>query len=201
MSYGDEFYAEGAYGGLFGALTMDPGTPSTPEYPPPPTDRARIIYDNLALTSTITANSQVSDRPASYLKSAARWKKWRSATSTGDQWARFDFASHLVQGIALVDWRAHAGGTVKAEYWTGSTWADFATFTLPTFNPTRVVSVWVAGGVVTTRIRIYFTNTGAVSDYVELGVVLVGEYLEPSATLSDGFEMDLHDPSDRKSVV
>jgi hypothetical protein len=194
MAYGEEFYGEGVYGGLFGSLSMDPGPPP-PAYPTPPLDRARIVYDNLALTATVTASSQVADRPASLLKSPARWKKWRSATGTGAQWVEFAFAMQVVQAVVLVDWKAHTGGSAKAQYWDGAAWQDFGTFSLPSFNPTGVTSVWDEDGTITDRIRVYFTNTATANDYVELGVVLVGAYLEPSATVSDGFEIVLQDPS------
>jgi hypothetical protein len=47
--------------------------------------KARFVYENKALDATVTASSELANRPASYLKSSARWKKWRSSTSTGDQ--------------------------------------------------------------------------------------------------------------------
>lgn len=42
--------------------------------------KARILYDNklTATTTTVTASSATTALPA-------RWKKWRSLTTTGDQ--------------------------------------------------------------------------------------------------------------------
>jgi hypothetical protein len=160
--------------------------------------KARAVQTNLAMTSTIVASSELTNRPASYLKNEARWKKWRSTTTTGDQNVEFTFAggSQTIKVVAIVDYKKHGTtGTIKAEYWTGAAWALFGTFTLPSFNPTKVVAVWNTAGQATTKFRIYFTNVGAVSDYVELGVAVIGSYVEPTYNLVDGFTQDPVDPS------
>lgn len=167
-----------------------------------PLTRARLVYDNIALTSTITASASVADRPVSYLASPARWKKWRSTTTTGNQNVDFVFSSQSVQCVALVDWKRHGtAGTITAQYWNGASYVTFSAFTLPTFNPTRVIAVWLPAGQTTTRIRILFTNVGAVSDYVEVGAVIIGRYIEPVSTLVDGFTLSLQDPSVLMSSV
>ncbi len=161
-----------------------------------PSSRARFVSTNRALTATITASASVADRPASYLSNTARWKRWRSTTTTGNQTVDFDFgSSQLVQVVALVDWKAHTGGTIKAQTWNGAAWVDFGTFAQPSPNPTGITTVWNVSGVSTTKVRVLFTNTASASDYVELGVVVAGAYFEPTATVSDGFEMTLVDPS------
>jgi hypothetical protein len=159
---------------------------------------ARFAYENRVLRSatTITASSEAADRPATYLKSASRWKKWRSATATTNQTVTVNFnASTLVRVIALVDWRAHTGGSILAETWTGSAWTSFGTFTLPSTNPTGVIALWNTTGVTTTQIRITFTNTTSANESVEVGVVVAGTYFQPEHTLSDGFEITPVDPS------
>lgn len=160
--------------------------------------RARFAYDNLALATatTITASSEVADRPDDYLKSAARWKKWRSTTTTGGHTVEIDFgSSQTIKVVALVDWLAHVGGSITAETWNGATWDAFGTFTLASPNPTGVIALWNTTGVSTAKVRISFVNTGAVSSYVELGVAIIGTYFEPEHTLSDGFEIIPVDPS------
>lgn len=160
--------------------------------------KARIAYANLATAAgtTITASSEVVDRPASFLKSPARWKKWRSAASTANQTVTLAFAgAQTVQVVALVDWRAHAGGSIVAHTWTGSAWAVFGTFVLASPNPTGVIALWHTTGVSTTQVRLTFGNTTAVNASVEIGVVVAGPYFEPSHTLSDGFEIAPVDPS------
>jgi hypothetical protein len=160
--------------------------------------RARFAYSNLATAAatTITASSEVADRPDDFLKSAARWKKWRSSTTTGGHTVEFDFgSSQTVKVVALVDWRAHTGGSITAETWNGSTWDAFGTFTLASPNPTGVIALWDTTGVSTAKVRISFVNTGSVSSYVELGVAIIGTYFEPTYTLSDGFSLMPVDPS------
>lgn len=158
--------------------------------------KARLAYQNLTLTATITASSELADRPAAFLKSAARWKKWRSASSTSDVTVEVDFGSaKTVKVIALVDWRAHTGGAILAETWDGSSWDAFGTFTLASPNPTGVIALWNTTGVSTTKIRVTFDNVAAADDYVEAGILLTGTYFEPSYTLSDGFELMPVDPS------
>lgn len=160
--------------------------------------RARFAYDNLVLAAgtTITASSEVADRPAEFLASPARWKKWRSETSTNDQTLTVDFGTaQTVKVVALVDWTAHAGGGIEAEYWDGDEWQAFGAFTLPSSNPTGVIAVWDETGVSTEQIRVTFDNTDGISAYVDLGVLLIGSYFEPSHTLSDGFEIEPVDPS------
>lgn len=164
--------------------------------------KARFCYVHLVPTATITASSEVANRPASFLKSLARWKKWRSSTSTGDQSVVFDFVvTRTIRAIVLVDWKAHGGGTIKAETWNGSSYVLFANFTLPTFNPTRAIAVWNTTGVSTSRVRIYFTNAGPSNDYVELGAVFAGDYYQPTYNLIDGFQVEPVDPSEERASV
>lgn len=160
--------------------------------------KSRIAYVNRVTSATLTASSEAASptRPASYLKSAARWKKWRSATSTADQNVVADFGtSQLVQVVALVDWKRHAGGAIRADYWDGAAYQLFGNFAIPSFNPTKVLTLWNPVGVSTSRIRAYFTNTAVVSDYVELGVLFAGAYYQPTYTVVDGFTVQLVDPS------
>lgn len=162
--------------------------------------KSRLAYVNLATAAatTVTASTEVTSpaRPASYLKSAARWKKWRSATSTADQWALFTFSgTQTVKVVAIVDWKGHTGGAIRAEYWDGATYQTFGTYSLPASNPTKLLTLWNTTGVSTTRIRIVFANTAVVSDYVELGVVVCGSYYQPTYTVIDGFRVTPIDPS------
>jgi hypothetical protein len=160
--------------------------------------KSRLVTVNLvtATATTITGSSEVTNRPASYLKSAARWKKWRSSTTTGDQNVIADFGSlTTIKCVAIVDWKRHAGGAVRADYWDGAAWQVFGTYAIPSANPTKLLTLWNTTGVSGSKIRIYFTNTLAGSDYVEIGVVIAGTYYQPTYTVVDGFELRLVDPS------
>ncbi len=158
----------------------------------------RLAYVNQAVqaSTVITASSALTNRPASFLASPARWKKWRSATGTGDQNALFTFSGSVtIKVVAIVDYKRHTGGAIRAEYWDGAAYQVFGTFVIPASNPTRVLAVWNTAGVATTRIRIYFTNTGAANDYVELGVCVAADYVEPARALDVNFRMRVVDPS------
>lgn len=158
--------------------------------------KARFAYLNRCLEASFTASSEVVNRPVTFLASWARWKKWRSDMSTGDQYVIADFGTaRTIKAIALVDWLAHAGGSIRADYWDGAAWVAFGTFAQPAFNPTRVVALWDAVGVSTSKIRIFWTNTGAVSAYVEVGAVVAGDYYQPTYNLIDGFQVRPVDPS------
>lgn len=158
--------------------------------------KARFCYVNQVLSATMSASGSATARPVANLNNSARWKIWRSTTTTGDQYVIADFGSaKTIKVIALVDWVRHSGGAVRADYWDGAAWQTFGTFTLPSFNPTHVVAVWNTTGVSTTKIRIYFTNTGAVSAYVELGALVAGDYYQPTYTIIDGFTIEPVDPS------
>lgn len=163
---------------------------------------ARWAYDNHAWIAgtTYVASGEATGYPATNLASSKRGLVWRSTTTTGSQDVLITFpTSQTVQVVALVNWRAHAGGTVKAEYWNGAAYVAFGggtgLFTLPASNRTRLIALWSAAGVATTRVRITFTNTAAVSAAVELGVVFAAAYLEPSVSVANALSYDVADPS------
>lgn len=156
----------------------------------------RFAYANLCWGSGVTPNalSEATGFPAVNLSSGQRWKVWRSNTTTGDQWVEFVFTSASVTTVMLANWKKHGtSGTIKAQYWNGAAYVDYATFTLPSANPTKCVAVF--GGQTTTKIRIYFTNVGAVSDYVELGIAFAGTYLEPTTNVNEDLTFTRTDPS------
>lgn len=158
--------------------------------------KARFVYSNQALAATMTASASATARPAANLNNPARWKLWRSSTTTGDQNIVADFGSaKTIKAISLVDWLGHAGGVIRADYWDGATWVAFGTFTLPAFNPTKVITLWNTAGVSTSKVRIYFTNTATVSAYVEIGALVAGDYYQPTYTIVDGFQLEPVDPS------
>lgn len=160
--------------------------------------KASIAYDNLAWkpATLLTASSSATGYDVANLASPARWQKWRSATSAANQNADFDFASSKnVTLVAMTDVVAHAGGTVKAQYWDGAAWQDLAVIVVPSVNPTGVVAAFLTTSLFGQRIRVLFTNTGAVSQAVEIGSVFIGTYLQPSISIARGYGLQLVDPS------
>jgi len=165
--------------------------------------RARFLWDNECVKAgvTITASASATGYPGTYLANRARWKPWRSSTTSGNQTVVFDFGTaKTITSVCLVNWKRHTTtGTIKAEYWTGAAYAAFdagtGIFTLPASNRTRVVGLWYTPGRSTSRIRITFTYVSGAADYVELGACVAGAYVEPAVTLTDDLRFDYNDPS------
>jgi hypothetical protein len=153
----------------------------------------RFAYTDYCAAGTPASSADATGYPKENAQNAARWKRWRSSTTTGNQNLDVDFGtSKTLQFVAVVDVTAHAGGTVKAQYWTGAIWTDLGTFTFSTI--TGVGVLWVSQA--TTKVRILFTNTGAVSSYVEVGVVLAGAYFQPTKQLRPGAALVRRDPTE-----
>lgn len=167
---------------------------------------ARLAYTNVLTVSgvVITSSADATGYPASNLSNPARWKKWRSSTTTGDQWVKFDLgASKSFQLLAAINATLHTGGTLKAQAnatdaWVTPTVSD--TFVVPSTDFTRVLTDWIS--VQNLRwVRFYFTNVGAVSSYVELGAAFAGTYIEPANNLAPGMSLQRIDQSQQRFAI
>ena len=162
---------------------------------------ARLAWSNLLTVPgvVISSSSEATGYVDDNLANPMRWKKWRSATSTGDQWWKADLgANKNFQVLAAMNAVLHTGGTLKAQAnatdsWGAPTVSD--TFTVPTTDFTRVLADWLSTVQNLRWIRFYFTNTGAVNAFVELGAVFAGTYLEPTRSLSQVLSFRRIDPS------
>jgi len=169
---------------------------------------ARIAWQNLLTASgvVISSSSEATGYVDDNLANPLRWKKWRSATQNADQWVKFDLgANKNFQVIAGMNAKLHSsGGTLKAQanatdVWTTPTVND--TLSVPSPDLTKVLADWL-GSVQNLRwIRYYFTDVGGVSDYVELGAVFAGTYLEPTRSVSDGVSITRIDPSVQRVAI
>jgi hypothetical protein len=158
----------------------------------------RFAYTDYAKTATPTTSADAVGYPKENAQNDARWKRWRSSTTTGNQNYDLDLGgSKTIQFVALVNVTAHAGGTVKAQYWTGAAWVDLGTFTFSAL--TGVGMLWVSQA--TTKVRILFVNSGAVSAYVEIGVVRCGGYFQPVQQIQPGVLLDRPDPTEHVASV
>jgi hypothetical protein len=152
---------------------------------------ARLAYANLLTASgvTITSSSEATGYVDDSLASAARWKKWRSTTTNGDQWVKFDLgAARSFNLLAVMNATLHSGGTLKAQANSSDAWVTpivSDTFTVPSTNLTAVLCDWIAQQNLQ-WIRFYFTNVGAVSGFVEIGAVFAGMYVEPAPYFAPG---------------
>lgn len=167
---------------------------------------ARLAYANLLTVSgvTITASASETGYPVSNLSSPAAWRKWRSTTTTGDQWAKFDLGSNKSMTVlAAIHARLHTGGTLHAQANATDAWGAPTVseqLTVPSPDLTGVLAAWISSQSLR-WVRFYFTNTGAVSEYVELSVGFVGTYLEPSTSIAPGAGLRRIDPSIQRRAI
>lgn len=167
---------------------------------------ARIAWNNLLVAPTAVITSSSDATASGYihgnLANTARWKGWRSASSTGDQWAKFDLGSNQsMQVLAAMNAVIHPGGTLKLQANTSDAWVTPAvnvTVSVPTTDYTRVWATWLTAAQSLRWVRFYFTNTGAVDTYVELGAAFAGTYLEPARSLTDTLSVRRVDPSSQR---
>jgi hypothetical protein len=165
-----------------------------------PAKATRFAWDNLIWATGVVAAASASATgfvPAS-ATSAARWLYWRSSTTTGDQWIEFDLlTAQSLSCFLLAKWRGHSGGTIRidSKVLSGDAYTSRGTFTLPSPDPTGVIAIFLASPVVHRFVRVYFTNTGAVSGYVEAGAVFAGPYFQPTRPIERGITPRLVDPS------
>lgn len=170
---------------------------------------ARIAYSNLltASTVTITSSADATGYPATNLGNPARWKKWRSSTTTGDQWVKFDLGANTnFQVLALTDVTLHtSNGTLNAQanatdVWTAPTVNDVLS-PLPSPDFTHVLADWLSAVKSLRYIRFYFTNVGASNSYVEIGAAFAGTYFEPTQSIASGVQVVRHDPSVERLAI
>lgn len=167
---------------------------------------ARLAYTNLLTVSgvVITSSSEATGYVDDNLASPARWKKWRSATDVVDQWVKFDLGSNKsLTVLAAISARVHTGGTLRAQAHATDTWGAPTVnelLTIPSPDYTGVVAAWIAAQSLR-WVRFYFTNTGAVNEFVELGVAFVGTYLQPSISIAPGLGVRRVDPSEQRRAI
>lgn len=145
---------------------------------------------NLCLTATISASSAEPDRPVSYLANHRRWQGWRSVAGVGDAWAAFDFGATVdLDGVVLVDMVGHTGGSVQAQTSPdGMAWTDVGAFAAADVT-TGLSLLWFVPAQSTKHLRIYFVNTGAVSEAVDLGVCVSGATVQPTINVTDDLQI------------
>lgn len=168
---------------------------------------ARLAYVNLLTVSgvTISSSAEATGHPDDHLASPARWKNWRSSTSTGDQWVKFDLgSSKSFQVIAAIDARLHTGGTLRFQAHASDSWGAPTVnelITVPSPNFAGVLVKWIASVQSLRWVRLLFTNTGAVSEYVQVGAVFAGVYLQPALSIARGVSPSPIDPSVVRTAI
>jgi hypothetical protein len=167
--------------------------------------KARICWANVALESatSVAASASATGYAATNLLNDKRSLPWRSSTTTGDQTVTFSFSARTIHAVFLLNALIHAGGSVKVEYKNGG--GGYAALdggtgvcTFPSPNRTNLTGLYKTAGVTATDIRITFTNTGAVSAYVQLGLAFIADsagYFTATVNVTDALGLDQIDPS------
>jgi hypothetical protein len=161
--------------------------------------KSRLAQPNRTLAAgvTVTATSEAAGRPASYLLSPWRTKKWRSATNTSDQRVTFDLGSaQSFRALFVTDARIHAGGSLRAQANSSDAWgAPPVNELLPAPSArSRLTGVWLSATQTYRYVSLFFDNPG-VSDYVEASLYVVAPYLEPPVNVRDDLQFRFVDPS------
>lgn len=142
----------------------------------------RFCWNNLLTVPgvVVASSSALSTLPNTNAILPDRTLVWRSTSTTGDQWVSFDLgAAAAVTVLAIANPKLQTGGTLKLQRSPdNTTWTDVAT--LPAADVDTKVTFVFFGSISFRYWRIYFTNVGAVSDYVEVGYAFVGTYFEPA---------------------
>lgn len=171
-----------------------------------------MLWANVLLeaATTVAASASATGYAATNLQNTKRTLKWRSSTTTGNQTVTVSFSARTINAVAIGDWLLHtSGGTVKAEYKNGGgAYAAFGggtgVFTIPSPARTLLSVLYSTGGVTATDIRITFTNTGAVSAYVELGLLFIADsagYFTATVNVTDDLGFGLVDPSEERVSI
>lgn len=164
----------------------------------------RLLWTNLLTASgvVITSSSEATGYVDDYVANTARFKKWRSATSSADQWIKFDLGSNqAMTALAAVSYLIPAGVTFKMQAHTSDAWV----------TPTKDITI-APGTPDLTGVLVSFFNsvslrwvrffwTGLTSDYVELALGFAGTYLEPSAGIAPGVSVVHVDPSVERRAI
>lgn len=165
---------------------------------------SRLLYANVGVLSATwsqTTGGTATGYPLTNLNNFKRGLPWRSSTTNGNQVIVATFPVSVIKAVVIINYLAHSGGgTIKAEYKNGGgAYANFGggtgLFTLPASNRTRLTALYETGGVTATDIRITYTNTGAVTTFVELGLAYIGGYSQPTQNVSPGVTQAMVDPS------
>lgn len=169
--------------------------------------KSRFAYVSLLAASgvTISSSAEATGYSDDYAATLHRWKKWRSSTTTGDQWIKFDCgANKTFQVMAAITPKLHSGGTLTFQAHTSDAWgAPTVSQVISTPSPglTHVWVYWLPASQNLRWFRYYFTNTGAVSDYAELAVAWAGVYFEPTISVQIGAKPRRADLAQRRTAI
>jgi hypothetical protein len=139
-----------------------------------------LLWSNEITASgvTVSSSAEVTNYPDDNVLNPARWKIWRSTTTTGDQWWKEDRGSNVTMlAGGLVGVKIHTGGSVNFQANATDSWGS------PTVDEVVTISDYTGAGCVFFSsqslrwIRIYFTNTASANEYVELGHCFAGDIL------------------------
>jgi hypothetical protein len=158
--------------------------------------RIRFFNNNLWPSAAVTASSAVASLPATATQNTQRTGVWRSNAEAAPTLNADLGSSKAVTGGALVNVRIVSGtlSTIKLQWSNdGATgWTDFAT--LSTIDTESLVGYGFAASATKRYWRFLFTPTSGTIQ-VEVGIAVVGTYLETSVNVTAPNPLQLNDPS------
>lgn len=147
--------------------------------------------------ATITSSSEETNLPDDNVVDAFVSKVWR-ATGDSSEWIKFDLGSAVnIKMVGLFNHNLSSGATVKLQANATDVWTSPSYDVTLTWNAYKIVKFldetyrwW----------RITFADGSNPDNYIEVGRIVGGDYLEPTYNIVDGFTKGLVDPSYIKPV-
>ena len=153
---------------------------------------ARFLYTFKFDDAVITSSSEVSGLPDDNAVHDFVARKWRTTGDTG-QWIKFDQGSaKKITMAALFGHNLTSGATVTIQANSEDSWEAPSYSQAMTWNEKAIVKFidetyqwW----------RITFEDGSNPDEYIEIGRICAGEYIEPDVNVSENVSKQLIDPS------
>lgn len=135
---------------------------------------ARLLWNNLVDTGTLTVNSEDSDFPKENIRHPFRTKVARTAGITSE-WFKWDLATaQSVTCVALVNHNFDGSGTYKIQGNATDSWGSPSVDETITFNSGTMIKFFTGGSY--RWWRLLMTNSSGT--YIEVGRPFIGSYYE-----------------------
>lgn len=145
-----------------------------------------FAYNNLFLAGTLTASTEDADFPKENAVDWLTYDMWKTTAATSHT-LEVDIGVSTPADCAFIYGHnlPSLSGSVKVQYWNGSTWVDASTATTPT--DTNVIAI-VFTEVSATKWRLLFTTSSGALEIVE---AMIAKALEMPVGVWDNFSPPL----------
>jgi hypothetical protein len=164
---------------------------------------ARFLFDDLVRTAPATplvnsVGTWLTVRPQTFILSPWRKKVARSALAAGNVDIILDLGvAKSFNAAFLIQPKIHTGGSVKIQANATNVWTapTFDSGSFPAIDTKRRLTGLYFATQTFRYVRILWTNTGGVTESVELGYLMLGTYYEPTYNITDNLNTKPNDPS------